>query len=197
MNRSRSLVALVALFALALISAPPSHAQEPPEKSAPQKKLTPLKVQVVISEFDGEKKIGSIPYTFYVNASDPPNGQRTSVRLGLRVPIHTGGESSSTQVIYQDVGTNLDCSAHSLPDGAFDLDLSVERSSAYLTNGEDKSHEQQMAGMSVSSTQPVIAQFRTGTHVVIKDGQTVQSNLAADPVDGHVLKVDVTITVVK
>ncbi len=32
---------------------------------------------------------------------------------------------------------------------------------------------------------------------MIKDGQTVQSNLAADPVDGHVLKVDVTINVVK
>jgi hypothetical protein len=196
MNRSRSLVALVALFALALVSAPPSHAQEPSEKPAPPKKITPLKVQVVISEFDGDKKIGSLPYIFYVNADAPNGGQRTSVRLGLRVPIHTGGESSNTQVVYQDVGTNLDCSARSVADGGFALDLSVERSSAYLT-GDDKSHEQQMSGMSVSSTQPVIAQFRTNTYVIIKDGQTMQTNLAADPVDGHVLKVDVTVNVVK
>jgi hypothetical protein len=193
MNRSRSLFALVAFFALALVSAPPSRAQEPSEKNAPPKKITPLKVQVVISEYDGDKKLGSLPYVFYVNADAI---ERTSVRLGLRVPIHTGGESSNTQVVYQDVGTNVDCAARTIGDGAFNLDLSVERSSAYLA-GDDKSHEQQMSGMSVSSTQPVIALFRTGTHVIIKDGQTVQTNLAADPVDGHVLKVDVTINVVK
>lgn len=195
MNRRNSCAAFAVLFALAL-AAPLAHAQEPSEKSAPPKKMTPLKVQVVISEYDGDKKIGSLPYVFYVNADAPNGGQGTSVRLGLRVPIHTGGESSNTQVVYQDVGTNVDCMAHSAGEGAFVLDLSVERSSAYLT-GDDKSHEQQLSGMSVSSTQPVIAQFRTSTHVVIKDGQTVQSNLAADPVDGHVLKVDVTINVVK
>jgi hypothetical protein len=194
MNRSTLFVALVALFALAL-AAPFSHAQDQPDKTAPQKKMTPLKVQVVISEYDGDKKVGSLPYVFYVNADAHPD-QRTSVRLGLRVPIHTGGDSSNTQVVYQDVGTNLDCVAHSIVDGGFDLDLGVERSSAYLT-GDNKSHEQQMSGMSVSSTQPVIAQFRTNTHVIARDGQTVQSSLAADPVDGHVLKVDVTVNIVK
>jgi hypothetical protein len=182
-----------ALAALVLVSAvaPRSHAQEP----AAQKKVTPLKVQVVISEFDGEKKVGSLPYVFYVMA-DAEHDSRTSVRMGLRVPIRTGGSSSNSQYSYQDVGTNLDCSAHAQPDGSYAMVLTIQRSSLYVS-GSDVVRESQASGTNINPDQPVIQNFSTSIQFAAKDGQTVQSNLAADPVNGHVLKVDVTVNVVK
>jgi hypothetical protein len=184
-----------ALAALVLASAvtPRSHAQEP----AAQKKVTPLKVQVVISEFDGEKKVGSLPYVFYVMA-DAERDNRTSVRMGLRVPIRAGGSGESSQYQYQDVGTNLDCSAHALPDGSYALVLTVQRSSLYLSGSEAAGDGQSSRpNPNVVPNQPIIQNFSTGIQISARDGQTVQSNLAADPVNGHVLKVDVTVNVVK
>ena len=185
--------ALVSLAALSTF-APRARAQEP----AAQKKVTPLKVQVVISEFDGEKKIGSLPYVFYVMADAVHNSQ-TSVRMGLRVPVRTGGRAQDTnyQFQYQDVGTNLDCSAQSQPDGVYWLSLTVQRSSLYLGGSEVARENQAANGPNILPDQPVIQNFSSSIQIAAKDGQTVQSNLAADPVSGHILKVDVTVNVVK
>src|SRR5256885_9369458 len=75
------------------------------EKSESKRDLTPLRVQVVISEFDGEKKISSLPYTILINAENP-RAQTAKIRMGLKVPIAT----STTQFQYADVGSNLDAS---------------------------------------------------------------------------------------
>ncbi len=47
------------------------------------------------------------------------------------------------------------------------------------------------------SAQPVIRTFRTSLKLLMRDGQTVQSTMATDPVSGRVLKVDITLSVVK
>ncbi len=44
---------------------------------------TPLQVQVVVSRYQGEKKISSLPYSLSVN----PDGRKTSLRMGAEVPI--------------------------------------------------------------------------------------------------------------
>ena len=44
--------------------------------------MTPLKVQVVVSRYDGEKKLASMPYTLLVNAGDRDN--RVTLRMGCR-----------------------------------------------------------------------------------------------------------------
>ena len=45
-------------------------------KPAPSEKtITPLRVQVIFAEFEGDKKISNLPYTFLVNA-DAPGGTR-------------------------------------------------------------------------------------------------------------------------
>lgn len=84
-----------------LLQADPAKATDAP------KGLTALRVQVVFNEYDGEKKISSLPYTLLVNADD--KGPQAAVRMGLRVPIETGaGSGTAKQFQYMDVGTNLD-----------------------------------------------------------------------------------------
>ena len=78
---------LAALFVVGVLSAPMGRGQEKPKPAEELKPVTPLKVQVVLSEFDGEKKISSLPYTFFVNADERSARPQTNVRMGLRVPV--------------------------------------------------------------------------------------------------------------
>jgi len=47
------------------------------------------------------------------------------------------------------------------------------------------------------STNPVVRQFRVDLNPVLKDGQTVESIVSTDPMNGHVYHVTVTLNVVK
>lgn len=158
-----------------------------------EKTITPLRVQVIFTEFEGDKKISSLPYTFLVNADDA--AAAAAVRMGLRVPIETSSNTGVKQIQYQDVGTNLDGRAYKTEDGRFLLRLSVEKSSAYLPGAHEKPAS--VGGNEISSAQPTIQQFRTQVNLLIRDGQTTQSTVATDPVTGRVLKVDVTLNVIK
>jgi hypothetical protein len=161
--------------------------------SQTEKPMTPLRVQVSFTEFEGDKKISNLPYTFLVNADD--RGVKAAVRMGLRVPIETSSNTGAKQITYQDVGTNLDGRAEKTDDGRFSLILNVEKSSAYLPGSNEKPAS--VGGNEISSAQPTIQQFRTQVNLLIRDGQTIQSTVAADPVTGRVLKVDVTLNVIK
>ena len=166
----------------------------PLEDQKAGKAVTPLRVQVIFTEFDGDKKIGNLPYTFLVNADD--RGARAAVRMGLRVPIEASSSNTGVkQIQYTDVGTSLDGRAEKTEDGRFLLMLSVEKSSAYLPGANEKPAS--VGGNEISSAQPTIQQFRTQVNLLIRDGQTIQSTVATDPITGHVTKVDVTVNVVK
>src|SRR6266704_6046267 len=93
---------------IAFVSAQDKPKPEESEKKAEiRKEVTPLRVQVVFNEYEGEKKISSLPYTLLVNADEP--GNPAMVRMGLRVPIQTGTQGpTASQIQYMDVGTNLD-----------------------------------------------------------------------------------------
>src|SRR5256885_16661500 len=72
-NRRKNMkrIALAVLFCTFVGTSLSLAAQEKvktEEKSESKRDLTPLRVQVVISEFDGEKKISSLPYTILFNA---------------------------------------------------------------------------------------------------------------------------------
>jgi hypothetical protein len=155
--------------------------------------ITPLRVQVVFTEFDGEKKVSILPYTLLVNADDA--GAAAALRMGLRVPIETSSSPGVKQIQYQDVGANIDGFASKTEDGRFRLKLSVEKSSLYLPGANQKPAV--VGGNEISSAQPIVQQFRTQVNLLIRDGQTMQSTVATDPVTGHVTKVDVTLNVIK
>jgi hypothetical protein len=194
----------VALAALMLVAgAGAARAQEapkPPEgvKSDTAVIIIPLKIQVAFSEFDGEKKINSLPYTLNQNAEMPSgrDGTRTSLRMGIRVPIVTGGkEGQGTQVQYQNVGTDIDCRVRVLPGGVFQLRLDLRRSSVYTATPDAKQADWKPSD--VISSQPFFREFSGAVDLLLKDGQTGQTTMATDPVTGRVLRVDVTLTIIK
>lgn len=182
----RTLSTLLALT----VTAAAAVGQEKAEKAdGPRKPGTPLKVQVVFSRYQGEKKVSSMPYTLTVNADDRP----TAVRVGIQVPVLVFlGPDKGTTVAFKDVGNNLDCSAESLPDGRFVLAFSLEQGSVYADDVTTKS-----AREAVAFHAPVLRNFKSQTNVILRDGQSTEYIAATDPISGEVLKIDVTLRVVK
>jgi len=180
------------VFTVALLSTGLARAQDKPAES-PAAPIIPLKLQVVISRYEGEKKISSMPYMLSVNA-----GRTATLRMGTRVPVvstsytpvATGGASVNPLTAYQytDVGTNIDCATSTQSDGRFRIDLSIEDSSLYP---EDQARTATIAD------RPVIRSFRAANSMLMRDAQTAQFTTAVDKMTGIVTKVDVTLTVLK
>ena len=74
------------------------------------------------------------------------------------------------------------------------LELGVRRSFVYSPEGEKRLPE---VSIQVASGNPILRNFDADFRLLFKDGETIQSTLATDPVSGRVMKVDVTLTVVK
>jgi hypothetical protein len=153
-----------------------------------------LKVSLVFSRYQGDKKISSLPYTLWVTA----NENRTSLRLGNQIPIPATvfgkeGERPQTSYNYRDVGTNIDCVASTVQDGAFKLNLTITDSSVYYPDQSDPAAKSTPATTGV----PAFRNFNSTFTIVLRDGQTAQSASVTDQVSGQVLKVDATINVQK
>jgi type II secretory pathway component GspD/PulD (secretin) len=188
---TRQIHTLACVLAVAVASTAALAAQDKKADSAAAAIPVPLKVQVVIARYEGDKKISSMPYLLSVNA-----GRVSNLRMGTRVPviatsytpIATGGANVNplTSYQYQDVGTNIDCNTSPLEDGRFRIELGIEDSSV--------DPENQTRG---PVERPAFRSFRANNSLVLKDGQTAQFTTAVDKLTGIVTKVDVTLTVVK
>ena len=177
MTEPKRLVAWV--IALVVLATSTGRAQE-------VKPSTPLKVQVVLSRFEGERKIASMPYTLLVNAGERDN--RVTLRMGVSVPV-TGVNS----VTYNDIGTNMDCLATIGDGGRYRITLSVNHTAVF-----DSNEKQLQAGVPrAGSNAQLIRSFTSSFFLNLKDGETGQSIAATDPVTGEVMKIDVTVHVVK
>ena len=129
--------AFIVLACAVAMATPGGAQQKPPAGTAPEKPaersspaeakpLIPLKVQIVLSRFKGEKKISNLPYVIGVAANDR---FQTNLRMGVEVPIARKGEAMpATGIQYRSVGTNIDCEAHSTADGVYRLIVKVEDS---------------------------------------------------------------------
>jgi hypothetical protein len=204
-------IRLAALTVLtAMICVPPAIAQEPapsPPAAAGQsinRKFpapVPLKVTVVLSRSQGEKRISSMPYVLGVMSSGYGPAQKTTLRMGVEVPVATvkiAGDGKAAPVSsynYRDVGTNIDCGAsfeESNP-GVFRLALTVADSSL----GLDTPKSAGSAASSVLSDVPTFRNFNSSFTALLRDGQTMQYTSATDPVTGEVMKIDVSVAVMK
>jgi hypothetical protein len=187
--------AVTALFTLALLS-PHLLAQEKP---APDGKNPPavLKLQVTITEQEGEKKLANLPYTFYLRAGDQGAASPwTKVRMGSRVPVYVGKDGGMQ---YIDVGTNIDARGLAAGEGRFDVSLNLERS---WVEGDVMVSAQHSSAAATDANppqykEPIIRQFKTELNLTLHDAQTIQSTQATDPLSGRVLTVAVTMNVVK
>jgi hypothetical protein len=190
MNRNRILAGSLTMLLL-FVAAARAQEKKAGEESAP---ATQLKLQVVLNEMDGNRKIGSFPYVLHVPAAE--KARTTNLRLGLRVPIATGGKEGAAQIQYADVGTDIDCTAQPQADGRYKLWLIVERSSVY-TLGPGEKPVEWTPGEQVPGAQPVFRHFSESFNLSLRDGQTMQATFATDPLNGHTLTLDVTVNVEK
>jgi hypothetical protein len=161
-----------------------------------------LRVQVVLTRYQGDKKVSSSPYAFLVAVDRPPT-EKARVKMGVEVPITVtqlptpeGAKSGPIQSFqYRNVGTNLDCSAQSLPDGLYQLRLSVENSSVY--QGPDGRGASGAGENPVVSDRPLFRSFFVDMNPILRDGESVQTVASTDPVTGEVVKIDLTVNVLK
>jgi hypothetical protein len=188
------------LFGALCLGAQPVSGQDKPQEKSTEKpkaedrgKLTiPVRVQIVFTEHDGDKKISSMPYSFVSSARDMTRSfDSTSIRSGVRIPIETDGKDQKTT--YLDVGSNIDCRIILEEDGRFTLHLVFDRSAIYPggASSEEKLEVTRPNG------QPLIRSFRISENMILKDGQTSEGVVSTDPLTGHTLRVSVTINVQK
>jgi hypothetical protein len=114
--------------------------------------------------------------------------------MGAKIPVvmmmMTNGPKDAPAggpVQYQDVGTNIDCSSRQTDDGRYLLTISVDDSSVYP--------DEQLPGGAKGN--PSFRSFRANNTMILKNGETGQFTTATDKITGEMVKVDVTLTVVK
>ncbi len=202
----RSLVVLAVTVALAA----PLRAQDSskPEGAKPAEAATPrprkvpglLRVQITIARYQGEQRIASVPYTVLLTTDE----KRVRLRMGVEVPISVtsftksddGKSGPVTSFQYKNVGTNIDCSAEDRSgDGIFQLGLSVESSSIYTATEARTTSGLNETGL--VPDRPLFRTFNVSLNPTLRDGQTIQTVASTDPVSGEVVKIDVTLNVVK
>jgi hypothetical protein len=187
----RAQFVLAALVALVSIC-PHLSAQDKPKADGKVPPAT-LKIQVVISETGNEKKLANLPYTFFLTAGDAsPLSPWTKVRMGSRVPVYVGKEGGMQ---YIDVGTNIDARGLSGEEGRFAISINLERS--WVEGDVLVPAENTSANAAGQFKEPIIRQFKTDLNLTMRDGQTIQSTQATDPLSGRVLTLTVTMNVVK
>jgi type II secretory pathway component GspD/PulD (secretin) len=142
---------------------------------------------VVISRYQGEKRLSNLPFTLTVNAT-----QRTNLRMGAEVPIPRSTMKEGALVSsyeYRRIGTMIDCSAGSVQDdGRVALSLTIDDSQVSL---EDGSTGSQTKGL------PRFHSFTSTATLTLRDGQTMQYTAGSDKVTGEVVRVEVTLNLVK
>jgi hypothetical protein len=194
-NKAASALILVSL---GLVCSQPLSAQEKPKADDTKAEVhpTPVKIQVVFAEFDGDKRVKSMPYTSQFTADAPHGLEFAKLRIGNRVPLYTGKENG---LQYVDVGMNIDLRAERLDDGRFGVKVALERS---WVQGDvlipvAKTVDAPTGGSPGEFKEPVIGQYKTDLYLLLRNGQTVESTLATDPLSGRLLKIEFTLTVVK
>ena len=193
MGRRTNAAFLVAALAM---GTPWVSAQEKPKgedvaMEARQTETTPLKMSVTFTEFEGDKKVKSLPYTTIVIADG--KNPKSVVKMGSRVPVYAGKEYGMQ---YVDVGTNIDCQASRTKDNKFDIRLILERSwvEGNVAVAVDPGMALQSSGQ---FPEPILRQFKSELSLTLRDGQTIESSFATDPLSGKVFKVEVSLNILK
>ena len=177
-------------------SAPAAETPKPaprPEPTRPHPAQVPLRVQIAIARFEGDKMVANLPFTLMVNAGD---GGFTSLRMGVEMPVpvttfstvNPGGSAPNTSYQYRTVGINIDCRADPPEDGRYRVEAKVEQSSVRSTP------EKRTPG---TTDLPIFRTFTTSFKALLRDGQTTTHVVATDPVSGEISRIELGMTVVR
>lgn len=177
---------------VALLLMPTVNRAQEQVKASNDQSISHVRIDLLLTEYDGQKKVSSLPYTIYAESylqqhhGGPPPG---SLRIGVRVPVSI----DSNNLQYMDVGTNIDCYPWTFGEGVYDLRVSVNRSSIYApSQGENEGEQIHAVGGRM-----ITRNFSTDFDLKLHDGETADGTSAADPLNGHILKISVTLHVIK
>lgn len=172
-----------ALSALVFGNLARAQAPTPP----PQLPDTTIKLQVVLSRYEGDKKLNSFPYTLSLVP-----GKRGSIRAGAEVPVPTftagtsGDKPAASPYTMQQVGSQVDATVTPTPDGKFRLNLSVtDRSIGPNSPG----------GQARVPNVPSFRNMTSTSEAILGNGETIQFTASSDPASNETFKIDVTLTV--
>ena len=192
---TRRLMVWTVLLTAVAMSGAVARAQQPAGGTS-KPTLVPLEVEVVLARYQGDKKISSIPYTLNVNA----NGDQTTLNMGTEVPVATTAFAPAGQGAaqpapvrsynYRPIGTNFILRATTVSDNLYQVQLNVEDSSVFTPDARQQA-------MPMAPDVPAFRSFKGTNSLLLKDGQTRQYTVATDRVTGEVLKVDVSLKVLK
>jgi hypothetical protein len=164
------------------VSSPAASAQKSPGSSAAANGPM-LRIQLVISRFDGEKKLGSLPYTLIAAPWTPGNSNTAGIRLGVDVPVPAASPAVATE--YRTLGMNIDClNVRELAGGRYQFDINLKSTGAVAA-----------ANVGAVAGFPMFRRFDTSFTSILRDGQSTQAVTSTDPVTGEVIKIDVTLNV--
>ena len=154
------------------------------EKGAPP---IPLKVTVTVSRWEGEKRTANLPFVLWVNT-----GGSANVQMGSDVPVPTVTMKEGVTVPvqsfnYRSLGTNITCKAESMAEGLYRLQVDIQDTQVFRLP----------TGATTASPAAVYQNFRSSNSPMLRDGQTVQFAVATDKTSGEVIKLDVTLNLVK
>jgi hypothetical protein len=171
----------------------PSQAEEAP---------TPVKVTVVFKQYQGGKLISNLPYVLSVSAAQHFSyNEEAHLRMGLRVPMRF-----ASGITFADVGTEIDCGVKPQGNGSYLVEIAASLQGAHgMPVGTERATGPSTRATATTSAShgsppsdyPITDNAKMNARILMRDGQTVQSLMATDPVTGRVLKVDVTLNVVK
>jgi hypothetical protein len=162
---------------------------ETPAAASENQPRIPLEVVVTLSRYRDDKELSRMPYAMGVTAND---NQGTSLRMELDVPTistASGAPSGSAPLVsYQPVGVSMDCFARS-EGPRFLVRISVDSDS--LHRGNDA-----VSGEPTPAS-PIIRHVRTANTLLLADGESREFTAATDPVTGEVVRISVSLRVVK
>jgi len=133
---------------------------------------TPVKLQVVITRGEGDKKIRE-PYSLLASSS----GEVISLRIGHEVPVSTTGPNGQSRYTLQQVGTQIDVAITSIPgDGRYKVQLTVTKRLTVDRN-----------------TAPTFYNFVFAGTLLLKNGETAPI-IATDLVTNETWQTDLTVS---
>jgi hypothetical protein len=161
----------------------PVTAQQPGTQGSAGPAVT-IKLVVVLSKYEGDKKISSVPYTLSLVPGKPG-----SIRAGSEIPVPTSsfnsaGTQTTTSYTLQQVGSQIDATVNPTGDGKYNLTLSVtDRDRTSTTNNPGVPNVPTFKNMSSSSS------------AILGNGESIQFTSSTERASNESLKIDVTLTV--
>jgi hypothetical protein len=170
----------------------------PPQQQPTKAGEVAMQVQVVVSRYLNEKRVSSLPYTLSMMSGQG----RANLRLNSEMPVPStvftpvaDGQPERvaplTSYTMRPAGTNIDIQvlqATSVAEGRYVLNVTV--SETWFQPADS-------VAAGAKSLPPISRNYQSQNTVQMKDGETAQFTAATDRTTGEVIRVEVTLKILK